>query len=82
MKIATIKINKRDLITLPEIPQGAASCAMITYMGMSILVPVETLYNGSYRVEFIKQYGVPLPTTILPKKIKRVFSPNLKVVIE
>jgi hypothetical protein len=82
MKISTVKINKKDLITMPEVPQGTASCAVITYRGMSILVPEEILYNGLYRMEFIKEYGIPLPTTILPKKIKRTFSPNLKLVIE
>lgn len=69
------KINRGDLVLLPDIPPDTEKAAIITYLGKSIIVPIEVLENGDYRIEFIKQYGIPLPT--VPAKRTEFFSPNL-----
>jgi len=82
MKIKPTRINKRDLIKTRDIPSGTSTCAMVSYMGRTILVPVEYLENGQYRLEFIRQCGIPLPPTRIPQKLEEYFIPNLSVVIE
>lgn len=74
-----MKIDRKSLITIDRIPPKTEKAVIITYLGVSIAVSYEEWLNGKYRMEFIKQYGIPLPNDPSPKKIKETFSPNLRI---
>lgn len=50
-----------------------ASCALITYAGCSLLVPLEFLNDDRHRIEFVKNFGIPLPRFSLPDKPKQYY---------
>lgn len=81
MKINPTKINRKDLIKIKDIPKGTRKLALVTYLGHSVLMPVEYLASGQYRIEFIKKYGVPLPKVSVPEKPEEFFCPNISTVI-
>lgn len=82
MKIRPTKINRGDLIRVRDIPTGTEKCAMVTYAGRSVLVPVDYIEDGRYRLEFIRQHGIPLPPTKVSSGLTEFFCPNLNLILE
>ena len=73
------KLQRAKGILDPNIPKGVKlkKAAMITYREKSVIVPLESLENGAYRMEFIKKHGIPLPNEPLPDELPEYFCPNL-----
>jgi len=69
-------IDREKLVLTRDIPpQGTSQAAVVTYLGNTLVVPVEAYEKGEHRIEFIKRFGVPLPQS--PVTLGEFFSPNL-----
>jgi len=69
-------IDREKLILTRDIPpRGTSQAAVVTYLGNTLVVPIEMYEKGEHRIEFIKRFGVPLPKA--PDTAPEFFSPNI-----
>lgn len=74
------KLKRSDLILSRRIPKDTDTkkVAMLEYGRYCALIPVDYLYDGRYKLEFIKQTGVPLPNDIdVSRGVDEMFCHNL-----